>query len=404
MLFFLLPLIAFVNNTFAESKSFQNLTYSKAANSYSPRLRRLSLEDPKTVEIKLEDSLIVKELEEAKEELKEQSRPLPCVDELRESIFNDQGLTEISKTLLLSSLDKLTYGRRNTWLSSLNPLIVTEPQLSNIRNVCPAESIALVLVTNGISNNIQEWLVYHLLMGIKKILIYEDVMHESIQESFRKAVVRHEALNNPSADWRNGRHISSYNFALQNYGAEYDWMGFIDVDEFIVLPQERCLASFLSNFMEFGGVVLQWRLFSPVGVPFHDKTKTSFEQYQYTVEDAKRHIKSIVQPKYVKQIHIHHAFYEEKWSVNFLKDRIDGQFNAEVDPTTVYSVAELRHFYMGDVQFALYEKVCGLSIERATYHGIRIDQFLNIFHDGSLRREISLPLTHNDLAAVMFNI
>jgi hypothetical protein len=191
---------------------------------------------------------------------------------------------------------------------------------------------------------------------------------------------------------------------LQNYGAEYDWMGFIDVDEFIVLPQERCLASFLSNFMEFGGVVLQWRLFSPVGVPFHDKTKTSFEQYQYTVEDAKRHIKSIVQPKYVKQIHIHHAFYEEKWSVNFLKDRIDGQFNAEVDPTTVYSVAELRHFYMGDVQFALYEKVCGLSIERATYHGIRIDQFLNIFHDGSLRREISLPLTHNDLAAVMFNI
>jgi hypothetical protein len=55
MLGSLLPLIALVSTTFVKSESFQNLTYSQAENSYSPRLRRLSLEDPKTVEIKLFD-------------------------------------------------------------------------------------------------------------------------------------------------------------------------------------------------------------------------------------------------------------------------------------------------------------------------------------------------------------
>jgi hypothetical protein len=57
MLGSLLPLIALVSTTFAKSKSFQNLTYFQAENSYSPRLRlrRLSFNDPKTVEIKLVD-------------------------------------------------------------------------------------------------------------------------------------------------------------------------------------------------------------------------------------------------------------------------------------------------------------------------------------------------------------
>jgi len=103
--------------------------------------------------------------------LNAQMMPLPCVEQVKETILNEQGLTELSKTLLLSFLDKLTYGRRNMWLSQLNPLIVSKPELSNVRSICPSENIALVLLTNGISNNVQEWLVHHLLMGVRKIII-----------------------------------------------------------------------------------------------------------------------------------------------------------------------------------------------------------------------------------------
>jgi hypothetical protein len=413
-LYFFAGVLAVLNLALQSELLMQLLHDDNPAVSYYDKQQTLNASSDMAVstdEVYGNYSLIVKESVEAIAALKDQTRPLPCVEQLRESTLNDQGLTEISKTLLLSSLDKLTYGRRNMWLSTLNPLIVTEPQLSSIRNICPAESIALVLLTNGVSNNVQEWLVHHLLMGIKKILIFEDFMPESIEQvSFHKAiepfvnlgyVVRHEALGSPG-NW-NERQLSTYNFALQNYGAEYAWMGFIDADEFIVLHQEKCLASFLNNFTEFGGVVLQWRQFSPVGVPFHDTTKTSFEQYQYTVDDGARHIKSIVQPKYVKEMYQHHALYEEKWAVNLQNDRIDGLNNAEVDPSQVFSVAELRHFYMGDMLFALYEKVCGLNIERAMYLDIRIDMLKGIFQDGSLRRETSLPLIHNDLVAIMFN-
>jgi len=119
-----------------------------------------------------------------------------------------------------------------------------------------------------------------------------------------------------------------------------------------VLHEEKCLASFLSNYTEFGGVVLQWRLFSPIGVPYHDMKKTYFEQYQYTVEDAHRHVKSIVQPKYVKEM-------------------------------------------------ALHQKICGLNNQRNEYRNIRISMLSHVFNEGSLHRETSLPLIHNDLVEIM---
>ncbi len=75
------------------------------------------------------------------------------------------------------------------WLSQLNPLIVSKPELSNVRSICPSENIALVLLTNGISNNVQEWLVHHLLMGVRKIIIFDDSVPASIEQAlFHKAI------------------------------------------------------------------------------------------------------------------------------------------------------------------------------------------------------------------------
>jgi len=342
--------------------------------------------------------------------LNAQMMPLPCVEQVKETILNEQGLTELSKTLLLSFLDKLTYGRRNMWLSQLNPLIVSKPELSNVRSICPSENIALVLLTNGISNNVQEWLVHHLLMGVRKIIIFDDSVPASIEQvSFHKAIepfidLGYVVLHNiPEFPGRNfvGIEAGVNNYFLQTYGSEYDWVGFIGSDEFIVLHEEKCLASFLSNYTEFGGVVLQWRLFSPIGVPYHDRKKTYFEQYQYTVEDPHRHVKSIVQPKYVKEMALHHAFYEGNWAVNFQKDPVGSFSNAVLDPLQAFSVAEIRHFYMEDMQFAFYEKICGLNNQRYEYRNIRISMLSHVFYEGSLHRETSLPLIHNDLVEIM---
>lgn len=351
------------------------------------------------------------ELAECVAMMKDQLKPLPCLEQIKEATVNDHYLNEITKSLLLLSLDKLTYERRNAWLTTLNPVVVKKPQLLNIRNVCAAGSIALVLIGNGISNNVQEWLLYHLLIGVRTIIIFDDSLPESVeQESLHRAIapfleldyiVQHDASGFSGAPTHKQEQV--YNFALQMYGKEYDWIGFIDSDEFIVLHQEICLTSFLSNYNDFGGVVLQWRWFSPLGVPIHDTKKTYFEQYLYWVEDQKRHIKSIVQPKYVEKMLIHHAIYKENWAVNAQKDRVEGPFNVDIEPAKAFEVAELRHFYMGDIMFALFEKICGLNGERELYRDVRIHQLKHCFYEGSTQKITSLPIIHNVLTELLFN-
>jgi hypothetical protein len=145
-------------------------------------------------------------------------------------------------------------------------------------------------------------------------------------------------------------------------------------------------------------------VFSPVGVPYHDLKRTHFEQYQYTQVDTPRHVKSIVQPKYVKTMHQHHATYEDNWAVNFRKDRVDGPFNVALG-TEEFSVAELRHFWLQDMQFAFFEKVCGLNDMRNEYRDSRIFFLKEQFYENTIFRVASprLPLIYNDLVQFMFN-
>jgi hypothetical protein len=251
-------------------------------------------------------------------------------------------------------------------------------------------------------------------MGVKKIMIFDVSVTDSIeQRSFHKAiepfidfgyVVIHD-VPEFSGDF-NGKEFSVNNFFLKKYRFEYDWVGFIGSDEFVVLHKEKCLTTFLKNYTQFGGVVLQWRMFSPIGVPYHDREKSHFEQYNYTWVDRYRHVKSIVQPKYVKTMHQHHGTYEENWAVNFRKDRVDGPFNVFINETEEFSVVELRHFLLQDMQFALFEKVCGLNDQRIKFRKARIGFLQREFQDKTGIRKVNslhLPLIYNDLVELMFS-
>jgi hypothetical protein len=98
-------------------------------------------------------------------------RPLPCVDQDRDATLNDPGLTEISKN---SSTTTVFRRQANLWemkyvdlhIESLDNDLATTGQAFEMSILLKA--VTLVLLTNGISHNVQEWLVYHLLMSVKK--------------------------------------------------------------------------------------------------------------------------------------------------------------------------------------------------------------------------------------------
>ena len=48
-------------------------------------------------------------------------------------------------------------------------------------------------------------------------------------------------------------------------GAKYDWITFIDGDEFIILNEDTSLKAFLADFQGYDSVVLNWHVFGHNG-------------------------------------------------------------------------------------------------------------------------------------------
>ena len=65
---------------------------------------------------------------------------------------------------------------------------------------------------------------------------------------------------------------SCYNIVLRRYGNLYDWYAIIDIDEFITLPKEKDIKTFLSKFTDTDIIFLHWLNYGDSGLlQYEDK-------------------------------------------------------------------------------------------------------------------------------------
>jgi hypothetical protein len=130
-------------------------------------------------------------------------------------------------------------------------------------------SICAVAIVKGDERFIEEWIVYHRFIGVDRFMIYDNspgLPLRSLLSPYRHFVTIIDWRGDPTAAWP-GRNLQTktYAHALAAAMSQYDWVTFIDVDEFIVLRQHANLAAFLSRFEDFGSVRLNWHVFGHNG-------------------------------------------------------------------------------------------------------------------------------------------
>jgi hypothetical protein len=177
---------------------------------------------------------------------------------------------------------------------------------------------------------LEEWIEYHRLVGAEHFYLYnnnsQDHYLEVLAPYIAQGVV--ELIDWPSRyvteDWLSDQ-IKAHNHCLEKCREETAWVGFIDMDEFI-LPLDRAdLVFFLSEYAdqpEVGGIRINWQLFGTSGLEEIPPDKLLIESltlkapWNYeTIEDEddvdNTAIKSIVRPKCVKRFQIHGGTYHE---------------------------------------------------------------------------------------------
>ncbi len=176
-------------------------------------------------------------------------------------------------------------------------------------------SIALIIKNEA--KYIQEWIEYHLLVGVDKFYIYDNESKDDLKKVLKPYIDQGivEYIHFP------GKHRQIYmcNDAIKRAEKESKWLALIDTDEFIVPLSEDSIPKILKRFEDSPGIEVNWLLYGSNGElkqreglvieRFKTHSKPSFR--------VNRNVKTICNPRTVLQASIHvHKYFGNLKSVN----------------------------------------------------------------------------------------
>ena len=134
---------------------------------------------------------------------------------------------------------------------------------------------------------LEEWIKYHLNIGFDEIWIYEDYnssSHLDITSKYPNKVFlnRLEDIKSELKEvrCRGNKQKKTWTYFMEMYRPRFDYVAYIDVDEFITFETGYNLQKLLEEFDGCGGIYLFWKMFNANGIIDNPKTDvvTTFTQ------------------------------------------------------------------------------------------------------------------------------
>ena len=136
---------------------------------------------------------------------------------------------------------------------------------------------------------LRDFIEYHLRLGVSQFILYDnndengEYPQQVIGDYIRSGQVIYK-----NARGKHRYQLEAYSECYNTYKDEYDWIAFIDVDEFIALYEDNTIQEFLSRdkFSDAGAVFLYWVQFGDNGLlhydnrPVYERFTTHIDQTQ----------------------------------------------------------------------------------------------------------------------------
>jgi len=207
--------------------------------------------------------------------------------------------------------------------------------------------LSICLITKNSHDYIQEWIEYHLKIGIDHIYIYDDGSEPPLNINNSQVTYEYQNIPKPSM-------MVTYQKCIDKYKSETYWMAFIDDDEFI-FPKQKPIKELLKDYEEYGAMVVSWCVFGSSGLTKRPGNRLKSLVHKCPITHIVHgfpicnHIKSIVNIQYLQPptFNPHYFLYKDgKFAVNEnLEPIIDTPF---MQPT--YNKIQINHYTIGSLE------------------------------------------------------
>ncbi len=213
--------------------------------------------------------------------------------------------------------------------------------------------IAACLIVKDEANDIAEWIAFHATAGFDAFIVFDNGSSDGTTEVLRAAACLFDIrlINWPSG--AGTAQMQAYEHALQRFRTEFDWIAFIDSDEFLVIHAPHTLHS-LCAATDAAAIGINWAIFGSNG---HSAIpgRTVIEAFTRRADQGfgpNRHVKSIVRPLAALHCLNPHAFSVDGRTIRpdgsaiAWRDAPDGLQTGVTASTPDYAIAQINHYFI----------------------------------------------------------
>ena len=188
---------------------------------------------------------------------------------------------------------------------------------------------SICLICKDENDYINEWLKYHIDIGIEHFYIYDNMSKIPIKNSINKKYLDKCTIQdwNYTVQEHGNIQIQCYNRCLYDYRRESKWIAFIDTDEFINIKDGSNINDFIEQYDKYDGLYIDWETYNANGqVKKEDKpVRERFTTVVPYYEDIRG--KVIVKAHKILAMAIHSPM-----TVNNMTKIVDSDFNRVYTP------------------------------------------------------------------------
>lgn len=153
-------------------------------------------------------------------------------------------------------------------LRTISRFSISPPPANNHR-----DGVSIVSIVKNEEAYIAEWADFHLRAGVRMFYIYDNGSTDATVTTLRQNLPTENHLVIPWNQQIRGiingitlhNQTLAYAHAVANFGSDYRWMTFIDVDEFLVPKQASSLPEALALLKDYDNISLPWHMYGTSG-------------------------------------------------------------------------------------------------------------------------------------------
>lgn len=138
-------------------------------------------------------------------------------------------------------------------------------------------NVSICSIFKNEAQYLREWIEFHRIIGVEHFYMYNNNSSDDYLTVLKQYI---DCGLVTLIEWpQNQAQMQAYKDAIKKFAHESEWIGFIDIDEFVVPNTVNHIYDFLKRFKNRPSVLIYWQLFGSSGYIMRDKKSLVTEDF-----------------------------------------------------------------------------------------------------------------------------